>query len=155
MTLNSGATITDASGENCWHRRSLDFSSAVMADSGATVNVGSFTDVGGVTNNGANFQNSNSTPVTGSPSVKDPYQNLSAPNTGGMTTYTPSPIGNAMTLNPGYYPNGINFNGGTYTVTLNTGVYDFGSGINIGSGVTIEMNQRSDHLTWAGVRNST
>jgi Flp pilus assembly protein TadG len=85
---------------------------------------------------------------TGVDPVPDPYALLQAPSTAGMTTYTqssysPNSSGN-ITLNPGYYPNGLYcINGGN--VTLNPGVYYVSGGnfwINTpgtvtGNGVTI------------------
>ena len=91
-------------------------------------------------------------PTTGSSTVPDPFAaeitagTLVVPTTTGMTTYTPSPIGSNTTLLPGYYPSGFTGNGGTYTITMNPGVYYFGGPIVLGgtatltgSGVTIYL----------------
>jgi hypothetical protein len=40
-------------------------------------------------------------------------------------------------LKPGYYSSTINFNSGTYTVTLDPGLYYFGGGFNADTNVTI------------------
>jgi hypothetical protein len=88
------------------------------------------------------------TPVTGASPVANPYALLQAPSTSGLTTinqsnFTPNGQGN-ITLNPGYYPNGLYcINGGN--VTLNPGMYYIANGnfwINTtgtvnGNGVTI------------------
>jgi len=80
--------------------------------------------------------------------MPDPYALLPEPSTSGMTTYStasylPNSSGN-ITLNPGYYPNGLYcINGGN--VTLNPGVYYIQkgnfwintSGTVTGNGVTI------------------
>jgi hypothetical protein len=87
--------------------------------------------------------------VTGNAApTPDPYALLQPPSTSGMTTYTTSnyfPDGSGnITLNPGYYPNGLYcINGGN--VTLNPGTYYISGGnfwINTtgsvtGNGVTI------------------
>jgi hypothetical protein len=112
------------------------------------VNVGSFSVVGKVCNQGTTWT-SPSTPTTGATSVPDPFQleytagTLSTPPKG--TTQSISTVGGTTTLNPGYYPSGLNFNGGGYTVTLNSGVYYMGGNVMTGTqtiqgtGVTIYM----------------
>jgi Flp pilus assembly protein TadG len=83
--------------------------------------------------------------------VNNPYALLPIPSNTGMTTYTQSsyvPDGNGkITLNPGYYPNGLYcINGGN--VTLNPGLYyvEHGNfwvnttGTVTGDGVTIYHN---------------
>jgi len=147
LTLNSGASIKDAVGSSCgvWVNSSssgtcLGGTPAVMEDSGATVNVGSYDVHGNVCDNGGSYT---PTPTTGATTVADPFAaevtagTLSVPTTTGMTTYTPSPIGSNTTLSAGYYPSGITFNGGTYTVTLNPGVYYMGGAVVIDGSVTL------------------
>jgi hypothetical protein len=88
---------------------------------------------------------------TGASPINNPYALLPIPSTSGMTTYTQSnysPDGSGkITLNPGYYPNGLYCtNGGD--VTLNPGLYYIEHGnlwINTtgtvtGNGVTIYHN---------------
>jgi hypothetical protein len=62
---------------------------------------------------------------TGFAPVADPYSLLPVPSSSGMTTYATGnylPVGGSITLNPGYYPNGLCcINGGN--VTLNAGTY--------------------------------
>jgi Flp pilus assembly protein TadG len=88
---------------------------------------------------------------SGASPISDPFALVPIPSTSGMTTYTqssysPDSNGN-ITLNPGYYPNGLYCtNGGN--VTLNSGLYYIEHGnfwINTtgtvtGNGVTIYHN---------------
>jgi Flp pilus assembly protein TadG len=146
LTLNSGASITDGPGSNCGVQVNSSGTPAVMEDSGATVNVGSYNVHGAVTNNGGTYTPA---PTTGAPAVSDPFAaeisagTLSTPPQG--ATQSVSTVSGTTTLSPGYYPNGINFNGSGYTVTLDPGVYFMGGGINVGgvtlngTGVTIYM----------------
>jgi hypothetical protein len=84
----------------------------------------------------------------GSP-VADPLATLPTPSTSGLTTYTQStytPTGGTVTLNPGYYPNGLYVSSGN--VVMNPGLYYIENGnfwINTpgtvtGNGVTIYHN---------------
>ena len=142
ITLNSGASITDGPGSNCGVNTNSSGTPAVMENSGVTVNVGSYTVHGGVTKNGGSYTPS---PTLGSPVVPDPFASLTAPVVPAQSSSCCGPINGATTLQPGYYPWGLNFNGGGYTVNLAPGLYYFGSGINVGavnlvgSGVTIYM----------------
>jgi Flp pilus assembly protein TadG len=156
VTFNSGGNVSDATGSTCgiWVNSSsagtcLGGTPAVMEDSGATVDVGSYDIHGNVCDNGGSYT---PTPTTGSSTVPDPFAaevtagTLVVPTTTGMTTYTPSPIGSNTTLSPGYYPSGFTGNGGTYTITMSAGVYYFGGPIVLGgtatlsgSGVTIYL----------------
>jgi len=101
-----------------------------------------------VTQVGGSSGSFNPTTKSGGGAINDPYALLPAPSTTGMTTYTQSsysPDGSGnITLNPGYYPNGLYcINGGN--VTLNAGTYYVENGnfwINTsgtvtGNGVTI------------------
>jgi len=156
LTLNSGGNISDAAGSTCgvWVNSSsagtcLGGTPADMEDSGATVDVGSYDVHGNVCDNGGSYT---PTPTTGSSTVPDPFAaeitagTLVVPTTTGMTSYTPSPISSNTTLSPGYYPSGFTGNSGTYTITMNAGVYYFGGPIVLGgtatltgSGVTIYL----------------
>jgi Flp pilus assembly protein TadG len=88
---------------------------------------------------------------TGASPVSDPYALVPLPSTSGLTTYSkssysPDDNGN-ITLNPGYYPNGLYCTSGG-NVTLNPGMYyiDHGNfwinttGTVNGNGVTIYHN---------------
>ena len=77
-------------------------------------------------------------PTTGTPIVPDPYASLSLPTQPGTSlTASDTTISGTTNLKPGYYPNGVNFNGGSYTVTLDPGVYYFAGGFNVNTNVTI------------------
>lgn len=156
VTFNSGGNVSDAVGSTCgiWVNSSsagncLGGTPAVMEDSGATVDVGSYDIHGNVCDNGGSYT---PTPTTGSSTVPDPFAaevtagTLVVPTTTGMTSYTPSPISSNTTLSPGYYPSGFTGNSGTYTITMNSGLYYFGGPIVLGgtatltgSGVTIYL----------------
>jgi Flp pilus assembly protein TadG len=68
----------------------------------------------------------------------NPYSSVTAPTESGLTNYTStySTIGSTTTLSPGIY-GAINFNSGTYTVTLNSGVYYITGSWVINGGVTL------------------
>jgi Flp pilus assembly protein TadG len=129
LTLNSGAKITDAAGSTC----GINVNSSVMENSGATVNVGSYTVNGTVTNNGAT---TNPAPTSGS-TVTDPYSSLAAPSKGTTQSSYNESFSGATELQSGYYSGGLNFNGGTYTVTLDSGVYYIDGNVTVGTGVTL------------------
>lgn len=162
LTLNSGASITDGPNSTCGVNVNSSGTPAAMENSGATVHTGSYTVHGTVTNNGGSYL---PTPTTNAPTQPDTFQaeitagTLSTPSKG--TTQSSNPIGGTTTLNPGYYQNGLNFNGSGYTVTLNPGVYYFDGGINVGSvtlngtGVTIYMNNGQINMNSASTINLT
>jgi hypothetical protein len=151
LTLNSGASITDASGSTCGVNVDA-LGDAVMEDSGATVNVGSYTVHGTVTDNGGSYT---PTPTTGAAVVPDPIAEeitagtLTIPTQPATSTTCCNPVSGATTLQPGYYSSGLNFNGSGYTVTLASGLYYFGGsmlvgGVNLtGSNVTIYFENGS------------
>ncbi len=146
LTLNSGASITDASGSTCGVNVDSNGTPAVMEDSGATVNVGSYTVHGTVTDNGGSYT---PTPTTGAAVVPDPIAaeitagTITKPTQPATSSTCCNPVGGATTLQPGYYSSGLNFNSSGYTVTLASGLYYFGGsmvvgGVNLtGSNVTI------------------
>jgi Flp pilus assembly protein TadG len=133
LTLNSGAKITDAAGSTCGINVNSNGTPAVMENSGATVNVGSYTVNGTVTNNGAT---TNPAPTSGS-TVADPYASLTAPSKGTTQSSGNLSISGTKELSAGYYSGGLNFNGGTYTVTLDPGVYYMDGNVMVGTGVTL------------------
>ena len=127
LTLNSGGSVTDATGDTT----GIYDSGSAMEDSGGTISVGAgnYTVQGAVTNNGATVSPA---PTTG-PVVTDPYAGLTAPTQPANTSSSCcSPVGGTTTLQPGYYSSGLNFNGSGYTVTLAPGLYYFASGITLG-----------------------
>jgi hypothetical protein len=146
LTLNSGASIKDASGSTCGVNINSNGTPAVMENSGATVNVGSYTVHGTVTDNGGSYT---PTPTTGAPVAPDPIAaeitagTLTTPTKPAQSSTCCNPVGGTTTLKPGYYSSGLNFNGSGYTVTLSPGLYYFGGsmivgGVNLtGSNVTI------------------
>jgi len=152
VTLNSGASIKDGTGSTCAFNVNSSGTPAVMEDSGATVDVGSYTVHGTVTDNGGSF-----TPAltTGAATKPDPIAaeitagTITAPTQPALSSTCCNPVSGATTLQPGYYSGGLNFNGSGYTVTLNPGVYYFGGsmvvgGVNLtGSNVTIYFQSGS------------
>jgi len=138
LTLNAGANITNANGACGINDND---SSGLSTNAGVTVNLGtgSFTYHGSTYNkNCGSCTTYNPLPTTNSPTEADPFASLSAPSQPSTTTTNVSTISGNTTLAPGYYPNTINFNSGTYTVTLSPGLYYFGGGFNINSNVTID-----------------
>ncbi len=136
LTLNSGASITDANGSTCGINDNA--TGGLSTNSGVTINVGSFTYHGTSYNkNCGSCTTYSPMPTTGTAIVSDPYSSLTPPSQPNTTDTNVSTISGTTTLDPGYYSNTINFNSGTYTVTLNPGLYYFGSGFNIDSNVTI------------------
>jgi len=146
VTLNSGASITDGTGSTCAFNVNSSGTPAVMEDSGATVDVGSYTVHGTVTDNGGSYTPA---PTTGTATKPDPIAaeitagTITTPTQPAVSSTCCNPVSGATTLQPGYYSSGLNFNGSGYTVTLNPGVYYFGGsmvvgGVNLtGSNVTI------------------
>ncbi len=154
LTLNSGAKITDAPGANCgvWDNSTASGTCtggtpAVMADSGSTVNVGSFNIKGNDCSNGAFL---NPSPTVGASAVPDPFAaeitagTLTVPTQPGNSPTNSGTVNGTTTLQPGTYT-GLNFNGSGYTVTMEPGLYYFTGSLNIGAqnltgtGVTIYM----------------
>ena len=174
LTLNSGGSITDGSGSSCgvWDNSSAAGACggpAVMENSGATVNVGSYNVHGNVCDNGGSYT---PTPTTGASTVADPFAaeitagTLSTPSKGTTqsrsTVDQPNPITTPVSLSPGYYQNGINFNGSGYTVNLSPGVYYMGGNVAIGAvtlngtgGVTIYMASGQLNMNSAATVNLT
>ena len=146
VTLNSGASITDGTGSTCAFNVNSSGTPAVMEDSGATVDVGSYTVHGTVTDNGGSYTPA---PTTGTATKPDPIAaeitagTITTPTQPAVSSTCCNPVSGATTLQPGYYSSGLNFNGSGYAVTLASGVYYFGGsmvvgGVNLtGSNVTI------------------
>jgi hypothetical protein len=138
LTLNGGASITDAAGSTC----SIDdnASSGLSTNSGVTINVGAFNYHGTSYNdNCGSCSTYHPMPTTGTPIVPDPYASLTPPSQPSASpTASDTTISGTTTLQPGYYSGTVNFNGGGYTVTLDPGLYYFGSGFNADTNVTIQ-----------------
>jgi Flp pilus assembly protein TadG len=164
LTLNSGATIQDGVGSTCGVNVNSSGAPAVMENSGVTVNVGTYTVHGTVTDNGGSYT---PTPTTGAPTMPDPFQaeitagTLSIPTQPAVSSPCCNPVGGTTTLQPGYYSSGLNFNGSGYTVTLSPGIYYFGGGVNVGgvtingTGVTIYMASGQFNMNSASTINLT
>jgi Flp pilus assembly protein TadG len=116
-------------------------SDAVNVWGSATLNTDCVVSAGGVTNNGGLSLTGCGSAVTQAPRARDPFQGLPVPAQGQNRSV---PNGQSVTLNPGYYNNGMDLRN---NVTLNPGVYYVSGGdlrvnaqANItGSGVTIYM----------------
>jgi hypothetical protein len=136
LTLNGGGSITETTGSTCGINDNAG--SGLSTNAGVTVSVNSFTYHGSSYNkNCGSCTTYNPLPTTNAPVVSDPYASLTAPSQPNTSTTNVSTISGNTELKPGYYSNTINFNSGTYTVTLDPGLYYFGSGFNINSNVTI------------------
>lgn len=136
LTLNSGASITNAPGATCAINDNA--SSGLSTNSGVTIDVTSFNYHGTSYNkNCGSCTTYNPMPTTGTATVADPFSSLTTPSEPSVSSTNVSTIGGNVTLQPGAYTNTINFNSGTYTVTLEPGLYYFTGGFNIDSNVTI------------------
>jgi Flp pilus assembly protein TadG len=136
LTLNSGASVTNATGSTCGIYDNA--TSGLSANSGVTIAVSKFNYVGSSYNkNCGSCSTYNPLPTVNSAAQANPFASLTAPSQP-STTISTSTISGSQSLAPGYYPNTLNFNTGTYTVTLSPGVYYFGSGFNLDSNVTID-----------------
>jgi hypothetical protein len=93
---------------------------------------------------GGYFGTFNPQPIGGAVQVANPYALIQPPGTYGLVRYDQSSYlpdaGNNITLNPGYYPNGININDGG-DVTLNSGTYFIKQGLWINTPGTVSGNQ--------------
>jgi Flp pilus assembly protein TadG len=136
LTLNSGASVTQATGSTCGIYDNA--TSGLSANSGVTIDVNNFNYVGSSYNkNCGSCTTYNPLPTINSATKANPFASLTAPSQPSTSSTNVGTISGNTTLSPGYYSNDVNFNSGTYTVTLNPGVYYFGSGFSIDSDVTI------------------
>ena len=165
VTLNSGASITDGTGSTCAFNVNSSGTPAVMEDSGATVDVGSYTVHGTVTDNGGSYTPA---PTTGTATKPDPIAaeitagTITTPTQPAVSSTCCNPVSGATTLQPGYYSSGLNFNGSGYTVNLSPGVYYMGGNVAIGAvtlngtgGVTIYMASGQLNMNSAATVNLT
>jgi Flp pilus assembly protein TadG len=130
LTLNGGASITDAAG----YTGGIYDGGNDMENSGATVNVGSYNVQGTVTNNGGSYTPS---PTKGAAlSPEDPYASRTAPTQPATSSSNGKSPSADTTLYPGTYSS-LNLNGSGYTLTLSKGLYYFTTGINVPS-ITID-----------------
>jgi Flp pilus assembly protein TadG len=86
----------------------------------------------------------NPLPTGGAVPIANPYALVQPPSTAGLASFDQSSYlpdaGNNITLNPGYYPNGIKITDGG-NVTLNSGTYSIGKGLWINTPGTVTGNQ--------------
>lgn len=136
LTLNSGASIKNATGATCAINDNA--SSGLSTNSGVTIDVTAFDYHGTSYNkNCGSCTTYDPMPTTGTATVSNPFSSLTTPSQPSVSSTNVSTIGGNVTLQPGSYTNTINFNSGTYTVTLEPGLYYFTSGFNLDSNVTI------------------
>lgn len=136
LQMNSGASISDAPGTTCPIN---DNASSLNLNSGVTINVSAFTYSGTSYNkNCGGCSTVSPLPTLGSANVPDPFASLVVPSQPATSSTNTGTVSGTTELKPGYYPNTINFNSGTYTVTLDSGLYYFGGGFNVDSNVTIQ-----------------
>jgi hypothetical protein len=138
LTVNGGNSITDGAGNaGIYDNGSLTLNNGSTTDP-TVINVGSFNVQGSQTvNNCPGSTCTLSTPPTKGSTMQDPFKNLVAPSQPATSDTNTGTISGNTTLHPGTYASGINFNSGTYTVTLNPGLYYINGGFNINSNVTI------------------
>jgi len=137
LTINSGASITQATGSTCGINDNAG--SGLSTNSGVTVNVSYFTYHGATYNDDCGSCSTYAPmPATNSPTVPDPFSSLTAPSAPAISSTNTAVISGNTTLQPGTYTSTINFNSGTYTVNLAPGLYYFNGGLNIDSNVTIQ-----------------
>jgi len=151
---------TGISGGNCIYTKSLEFNSSdgtftlnncglydngnLQTDNGDSVTASTFLYYGSWSPNNCNSSctwNIGGT-NTGPPShtttkQSDPLASLTAPSQpSNSSTYTNTTPNSGATLQPGYYPNGINLNSNV-SVTLAPGLYYMNGSINVDSGATL------------------
>jgi len=147
LTLNSGASITDAVGSNCGINDNA--TGGLSTNAAVTVAVSSFTYAGSSYNkNCGSCTTYSPLPTTSSPTVADPYASLAVPaqpansssNVGTISSGANTNGCSGYTLCPGTYTSGLSFNSGSgaYTVTLSPGLYYFTNGFNADTNVTIK-----------------
>lgn len=125
--LLNGGTLN----ANCGIYDDSTSSSALVSNSGVTVNSTKFLVNGGWSpNNGGTFS---STPQINQATVADPLSYLTAPTAGSCTSQQ---VNGSTTLNPGTFCYGFNLNSNV-TVTLNPGTYIIEGGLNVNSGATL------------------
>jgi len=157
------AYYLDNVGGNCIYTKSLSFNSSngiftltncgiydggnLGTDSGVSVTASSFL-YDGFWGNGGGYNNCNGSctwtlgdsetqPTKTTTSQNDPLSGLTQPSKpANSTTASDTTPNSGTTLQPGYYPNGINLNSNV-SVTLAPGVYYMNGSINVDSGASL------------------
>jgi len=123
-------------------------------DSGATLKATAIYMAGGSNSIDNQGSMTPANPKTGVTAPADPFLSLPTPAIP-STTYNADgnlpKIQHATTINPGYYPNGIDIGGSGYTITLNPGLYYIAGNNNLvipsvklqGTGVTLYLANNS------------
>ncbi len=150
---------TANTGGNCVYTKSLEFNSSndtftlnncglydngnLQTNSGDSVKASSFLYYGAWSPNNCNSSctwtlGSSETQATHTTTQQsDPLANLAAPTQpANSSTYNNTTPISGVTLQPGYYPNGINLNSNV-AVTLASGLYYMNGSINVDSGATL------------------
>ena len=151
---------TGISGGNCIYTKSLEFNSSngvftlnncgvydngnLQTDNGDTVTASTFLYYGSWNPNNCNSSctwnigGTNTGPPSHTTSPQsDPLANLTPPaQPANSSTYSNTTPNSGATLQPGYYPNGINLNSNV-SVTLAPGLYYMNGSINVNSGATV------------------
>jgi len=154
------AYINNASGGgNCIYTKSLSFNSSdgnfaltncgiydngnLQTDNGDSVTASSFLYYGTWSPNNCNSSctwtlgSSQTQPAHTTTAVSDPLASLTPPTKpANSTTYNNTTPNSGATLQPGYYPNGVNLNSNV-SVTLAAGLYYMNGSINVDSGATL------------------
>lgn len=151
--VNAGSLTLNGTNISMWVD-SNNANAAAVEGSGSPSASATVKTVGG---SSGSFSPSTTTGVAPKP---DPYALLPVPSTTGLTTYTTSvytPVSGNITLNPGYYPNGLYcINGGN--VKLNPGLYYIKNGnfwINTPGTVTVNPGGVGGVTIYHGGSNAT
>ena len=164
LTLNSGASIQDGAGSSCGVNVNSNGTPAVMEDGGATVNVGSYTVHGTVTDNGGSYT---PTPTTGAPTMPDPFQaeitagTLSVPTQPAASSTCCNPVGGNHNVAAWLLLERPQFQRERLYRNSQPRIYYFGGGVNVGgvtingTGVTIYMASGQFNMNSASTINLT
>ena len=145
ITENGGSSISNAAGANCEVVSDSNSPGTCTGGTPSAMIDGSITTsalvaAGGICENGGSTVPSNT--QQNASAVPNPFASLVPPTTGSLTNRgSVGPLGSTTTLSPGYYPNGLTTNGGTYTVNFSAGTYYFGNNVifsnTVGSGNSV------------------
>lgn len=161
-------------GGNCIYTKSLSFNSSngtfslnncgiydngnLQTNNGDSVKASTFLYYGTWSPNNCNnsctwtLGNSETQPAHTTTAQTDPLASLSAPTKpANSTTYNNTTPNNGATLQPGYYPNGINLNSNV-GVTLASGLYYMNGSINVNSGATLSGTGVELYFTSGGLQ---
>lgn len=147
INVNGGGTITNAAGANCAVISDSTDTSGCSATVNGTVSTSALSTAGAIcdTNGGAVVP---SNTKASADVVPDPLKKLVAPTAemaSAYGSYSPGGISpsNGKTnypMSPGLYSGDVNFNGGTYGVTMAPGLYYFTGSVNFSNTGTISGN---------------